>query len=86
MFDTNQDKAEVMRLNAENEKLWNANKQLAQSFQRLTAEIKRLKRNADTLKQTVDMWQRAEKVAFAEIDEVLNKIENLNNFGVISHE
>lgn len=47
---------------------------------------KGLKRNADTLKQTVDMWQRAEKVAFAEIDEVLNKIENLNNFGVISHE
>lgn len=69
---------EMQDIIAENEKLWAANKELAQSFTRLVAEIKRLKRNGKTLKETMEMWQRAETVAFAEIDEVLKKIENLN--------
>lgn len=69
---------EIKDIIAENEKLWSANKELAQSFIRLVAEIKRLKRNGKTLKETVEMWQRAETIAFAEIDEVLKKIENLN--------
>ena len=69
---------EMQDIIAENEKLWAAYKELAQSFTRLVAEIKRLKRNGKTLKETEEMWQRAEADAFAEIDEVLKKIENLN--------
>lgn len=71
-------KREMQDLNEENKKLWAANKELAQSFTKLVAEIKRLKRNGKTLKETVEMWQRAETVAFAEIDEVLKNIDNLN--------
>lgn len=69
---------ELKDLIEENKKLWAANKELAQSFTRLVNEIKRLKRNGKTLKDTVEMWQRAETVAFAEIDEVLKNIDNLN--------
>ena len=69
---------ELKDLIEENKKLWAANKELAQSFTRLVNEIKRLKRNGKTLKDTVEMWQRAEAVAFAEIDEVLKNIDNLN--------
>ena len=72
------DTKKIEELVAENQKLWNANKTLAQSFNILTNEIRRLKRSSKTLRDTVEMWQRAETVAFAEIDEVLKKIDNLN--------
>lgn len=72
-----QDK-EIQDLIEENKKLWAANKELAQSFTKLVNEIKRLKRNGKTLKDTVEIWQRAETVAFSEIDEVLKNIDNLN--------
>lgn len=69
---------EIQDLIEENKKLWVANKELAQSFKRLVGEIRRLKRNGKTLKDTVEVWQRAETVAFSEIDEVLKNIDNLN--------
>lgn len=69
---------QIEDLAAENQKLWNANKTLAQSFNLLTNEIRRLKQSSKTLKDTVEIWQRAEAVAFSEIDEVLKKIDNLN--------
>ena len=69
---------EIEDLAAENQKLWNANKTLAKSFNLLTSEIKRLKQSSKLLRETIEMWQRAENIAFSEIDEVLKKIDNLN--------